>query len=219
MIVLRFLIFIVIGVVAGILFNKFVIKYFSDNKRKIFCILTMLIFIISSISLAITFSIKSGIVSSVNNYSERVVKFIYDNNPNNEFLINGINLNIINENSSIINDTVNELRLLVPTHTDLRINKRVYDMVIGYPMNELINQIDNINNTVSTHTRNLTSSVSMFADSNNFITISSIMNYLKSIANRHINIVFFKIIITLLIPFFVYVISTSVFVIISIRKR
>jgi len=207
------------GVILGILFNKFVIKYFSDNKRKLFCILTMLIFIFSSISLAITFGIRSGIISSINNYSDRVEKFIFDNNPNNEFLINGINLNIINDNTSIINDSVNELKALIPTHTDLRINKRIYDMVIGYPMGELINQIDVFNNSVSSHARNLTDSIAIITDNNNFITVSSILNYLKSLANRHINIVFFRIIIVLLIPFLAYVISISVYVIISVRKK
>jgi predicted PurR-regulated permease PerM len=219
MVFVRFLVFIVIAVVIGIVFNKFVIKHFSDNKRKLFCVLTMLIFILSAISLAITFSIKSGIVSSISTYSDRVEKYIYDNNPNNAFLINGINLNIINDNSSIINDSVNQLRSLVPTYTDLRINKRIYDMVIGEPMDELINQINNLTGSVTDRANNMVSSVSMLADSNNFITVSSIFNYLKSLANRHINIVFLRIIIVLLVPFLVYVISTSVYVIISARKR
>jgi len=219
MVVLRFLLFIVIGVVFGILFNKFVIRHFSDNLRKIFSILTMFIFILSSISMAITFNIKSGIISSVNNYSERVEKYIIDNNPNNDFLLNGINLSIINNNSSIVNNTANELKTLIPTHTDLRMNKRIYDMVIGYPMDELMNQINNLNNSVTTSVNSLTASLSIYADSNNFITISSILNYLKSLANRHINIVFIRINILLLIPFFIYIISISVFMIIKIVKK
>ena len=219
MVVLRFLLFIVIGVVFGILFNKFVIRHFSDNLKKIFSILTMFIFILSSISMAITFNIKSGIISSVNNYSERVEKYIIDNNPNNDFLLNGINLSIINNNSSIVNNTANELKTLIPTHTDLRMNKRIYDMVIGYPMDELMNQINNLNNSVTTSVNSLTASLSIYADSNNFITISSILNYLKSLANRHINIVFIRINILLLIPFFIYIISISVFMIIKIVKK
>ena len=219
MVFIRFIVFIVIGVGLGIVFNKFVIKHFSENKRKLFCVLTMIIFILSSISLAITFSIKSGIVLSINTYSDRVEKYIYDNNQNNQFLLNGINLNIISDNSSIINDSINELRTLVPTHTDLKINKGIYDMVIGTPVDELINQINNLTGSVTNRANNAISSVSMIADNNNFITISSIFVYLKSLANKNINAIFLRIIILLLIPSIIYVLSTSIYVIISIRKR
>ena len=219
MVFIRFIVFIVIGVGLGIVFNKFVIKHFSENKRKLFCVLTMIIFILSSISLAITFSIKSGIVLSINTYSDRVEKYIYDNNQNNQFLLNGINLNIISDNSSIINDSINQLRTLVPTHTDLKINKGIYDMVIGTPVDELINQINNLTGSVTNMANNAISSVSMIADNNNFITISSIFVYLKSLANENINAIFLRIIILLLIPSIIYVLSTSIYVIISIRKR
>jgi len=217
MIFIRFLVFLVIGIVLGIVFNKFVLKYFPENKTKLFCVLTMVVFILSSISLAVTLSVKSGIVSSIGNYSARVEKYIYDTYPNNEFLINGIDLNKINENSSIIINSVNELKAIIPTYTDLRVNKRIYDMIIGEPINEIINQIDSLSNSVSAQTKKLTDPISKITDSNNFITVSSILNYLISVANRHINIVFFKIIIALLIPFIVYVVFAFIYVIISIR--
>jgi hypothetical protein len=219
MVFVRLIAFVVAGVVLGIVFNKLVIKHFSENKRKLFCVLTMLIFILSSISLAITFSVKSGIVSSIDNYSGKAEKYINDTYPNNEFLINGIDLNQINGNSSIITNAVNDLKAIIPTHTDLRINKRIYDMVIGKPIEEIINQINGLTSSVNNQVNNLTSSVSLIANSNNIITVSSILNYLKFVANKYINIVFLRIIIILLIPFIAYVVSTSIFILIKIRKR
>ena len=219
MIFIRFIVFIIIGIGLGIVFNKFIIKHFFENKRKLFYILTMIIFILSSISLAVTFSIKSGIILSINIYSDRVEKYIFDNNQNNQFLINGINLNIISDNSSIINDSINQLRTLVPTHADLKINKGIYDMVIGTPMDELINQINNLTNFVTNKENNAMKSVSMIADNNNFITISSIFVYLKFLANKHINAIFLRIIILLFLPLIIYILSISIYIIISIRKR
>ena len=219
MVFVRLITFIVIGIVLGTVFNKFVIKHFSENKKKLFGVLTMLIFILSSISLAITFSIKSGIVTSIDNYSGKVEKYINDTYPNNEFLINGIDLNKINVDSSIVTSGVNELRAIIPSYTDLKINKKIYDIVIGKPIEKIINQINGLTYSVNNQVDNLTDSVSIIANSNNIITVSSILNYLKSVAKWHINIVFLRIIIILLIPFIAYVVSTSVYVIINVRKR
>jgi len=211
-------IFIVIGVVLGILFNKFFIKYFSGNKRKIVCVLTMVIFILSSISLGVTFGIKSIIVSSISSYSDKVERYIYDTYPNNQFLLNGINLNVVYDDT-IITNSVSELKELIPTHTDLRVNKRVYDVIIGAPINEIINQINNLTSTAAARARNVTNIVSNIIDNNNYITVSSILNYLKSVANKHINIYFIKIIIPLLVPLVIYVLSISMVAFISARKK
>jgi len=216
---LRVIIIIIIGIFLGILYNKFVIKYFSENKRKLFFIFTILIFILSSISLSIVISIKYGIISSINTYSGKVEQYIYDVNQNNDFIINGIDLNRINYDNSIVTNTVNNFIAIIPTHTDLRINKSIYDMVIGYPINEIINQINSLNDSVNNYTQNLTISISTFADSNNFITVSSILSYLNYIAKKYIDFVFIRIMIILLIPIIIYVLSTSIYIIIKTIKK
>ena len=210
----RLIISIITGVVVGKIYNKFVLKYFSDNKRKLLCILTMVIFIFSSISVSVIITIKSYIDSTISSYSGKIEQYVYDTYPNNEFLLNGIDLNKTNDDFSEISNAVSELKTIIPTHVELRVNKKIYDMLVGPPMEELLNQLNTVNYSVGTYTKN----VYVFADNNNFITVSSILSYFTNLATKKINAVFLGIIVVLIIPFLIYILSTIIFALIIVKN-
>lgn len=215
----RLIIFVLIGIALGILFNKFVIKYFSEKNRKILCVVTMLIFICSSISVSVTISIKSYINSTVIKYTGKIEQYIYKIFPDNEFINNGIDLNIIDNTISEINEVILGLKDILPTHTDIKVNKWIYDMVVDTSMELLQGQINSNIDYYVGRDGIYGQYVYMFADNNNFITVSSILNYLATFVNIKINFVFYKIIAVLLIPFLVYIVTTSIVVITIVIKN
>ena len=213
---IRLLIFVAVGILLGKIYNKFVIKNISDNnKRKMLCILTMVIFLCSAVSVSVAVNVNSFINATINNYSVRIEQFVNNIYPKNDFLANGIDLNKIGNNILEINKAVTDLKAMMPTHVDLRFNERIYNMIVGSPMDGLLNQL----NDISLSGDNLASFVSTFADGNNFITVSSILNYLTRLAIMHINVVFLWIIVLLLIPFCIYVALTSIIVFGVVKKR
>jgi len=216
MVFLRILSYIVISIILGILYNKFIIKYFTNNKRKILCIITLVIFILSSISLSIAVSIKKYISSTIVNYSNKIEKFVIENNSNNGFVVNGIDLKNLNNNIIQLSNSIYEIKTIIPTHEQLNLNKSIYDMIIGFPVNELMNQLNNIfGNTVDFSIEKF----SIFANNNNFITVSSILQYLNTLANKHVNNIFRWIFIILLVPAVIYILITTIIVIVKIIRN
>jgi hypothetical protein len=206
---------IIIGVVLGKIYNTFVIKKFFDSKRKLFCILTMVIFLGTSIFISVVIGITSYINSAINNYSGKIAQYINNTYPDNEFVMNGIDLNKINDGASQINKNISDLKAVIPTHDELNVDKRIYDMVVNNAMSGLQNQLSIVNNTVSTHA----SKAFVFVDKNNSITVSSFLNYLTNMAITRVKIISLGIAIVLMIPFLIYVVSTSIAVLVIIKKR
>lgn len=208
------IIFSIIGIVLGTIYNKFVISRFSDEKRKSLCVLTMVIFLGTSISVAVVIGTTSYVNSTISRYSRKTAQYIYNTYPDNEFVTNGIDLNEINDGASRINEAIADLKAVIPSHDELNVDKRIYDMVFGFAINGLTNQLDSINNTVSTHAKK----AAAFVDKNNSITISSILKYLTSTAIKQVNIISSWIIIVLIIPILIYVVFTSIAVLVIIKK-
>ena len=208
----RLIIYVIIGVAAGILFNKFVIKHFSNSTRKVLNVITMVIFILSSISLSVIISIKSYVDSTIRSYSGKIEQYVYNTFQNNDFIINGVDLNKVNNDISQISNAVSGLREMIPDYTELGVNEIIYDILIGSPMEELFNQLNDVNYSIGAYAEGIYA----FADRNNFLTVSSILGYFTNFATRKINTVFLGIIISLIIPFFIYIIT--IFIIIIVKK-
>jgi hypothetical protein len=209
------IIFIIISIVLGTIYNKIVIKKFSDKNRKLFGILTMVFFLGTSIFISVVIGITSYINSTINNYSGKIAQYIYNAYPDNEFVMNGIDLDKINDGASQINKAVSDLKAVIPSHDELSIDKRIYDMVVNNAMDRLQNQLSTVNNTVSTHAKK----AFVFVDKNNSITVSSIFNYLTSMAIARVKIISLGIMIALIIPIFIYIVSTSIAVLVIVKKR
>ena len=104
------IIFIILGISLGVAYNKFVIKDYPDYKRKFGYFITFVVFLVFALVLFGVISIKSGVNSTIKEYSAELEHYIKINFSDNEFVRNGLDLKEINNDLSQINNSVNELK-------------------------------------------------------------------------------------------------------------
>jgi TM2 domain-containing membrane protein YozV len=204
---IRLIIFIIIGIVAGKIYNKILIKCISGKIIKTLCALTMVIFILSSIILSAAISIKSYANSEIRKYAVKMEQEIYDILPNNELLRNGIDLNKIDDDISQVTEFISSFQTLIPDNSELKVNKMIYDFLINSVTKLLQSEISTIIYSANIYGISIRSIV----DDNNCITVSSILNYFTKIVEKEINTIFLDIIIKLMIPLFIYIIATLIY--------
>jgi hypothetical protein len=193
-------IFAIIGIVLGLVYNKFVIKDYPDYKRKLGYFITIVVFLTFTLVLSVIISIKSGINSTIKEYSVKLEQYIKDNFIENEFVKNGLDLKEINNDISQINKTVDELKTILPTQKELGVDKMVYDLLVDYAIKELRKRLTVVNYSAKM--------INSFSDKNNVLTVSSITNGLRINATKLVNIVSLIIVVIFLIAFLIYIIYT-----------
>jgi len=195
---------IIIGISLGIVYNKFVIKDYPDYKRKFGYFITVVIFIIFSISIFGILIMKSDLNSTIKDYSIKLEHYVKINYPENEFVRNGLDLKNINDNISKINDSVNEIKTILPTNKELGVDKFLYDLIVDYAIKELQKRLTVVNYSAKV--------VNSFSDKDNVLTISSLVNGLQQNAIRLINITSLIIIGIIILFFSIYIIFTLIVV-------
>ena len=193
---------IIIGINLGIVYNKFVIKDYPDYKRKFGYFITVVIFLLLSISIFGILIMKSGLNSTIKDYSTKLEHFVKINYPDNEFVRNGLDLKNINNDISKINTSVNEIKSILPSNKELGIDKFLYDLIVDYAIKELQKRLTVVNYSVK--------AVNAFSDKDNVLTISSLVNGLQQNAIRLINITSLIIIGIIILFFSIYIIFTFI---------
>jgi len=193
---------IIIGIGFGIVYNKFVIKDYPDYKRKFGYFITVVIFLLLSISIFGILIMKSGLNSTIKDYSTKLEHFVKINYPDNEFVRNGLDLKNINNDISKINTSVNEIKSILPSNKELGIDKFLYDLIVDYAIKELQKRLTVVNYSVK--------AVNAFSDKDNVLTISSLVNGLQQNAIRLINITSLIIIGIIILFFSIYIIFTFI---------
>nr|AGS51703.1 hypothetical protein [uncultured bacterium contig00032] len=215
-----FLIILFLAIALGIAYNKLVIKEFSGGKRKTASVFTFLFFIFFAISLFVTISIKKYVNSTINSYSAKMENYVKDNYPDNLFVKNGIDFDLINDNISQIDGIVSEFKSLLPSHNDIGVNKKIYDFIVDYAMNEMQGLLATGLQSAQNAVNSSANIVNPFIDGNNVLTISSITSGLSATAMKHINVISLRTIILLGIPSLVFIVFTLIFSIrIKIKNR
>jgi len=197
---------IIIGIGLGIVYNKFVIKDYPDHKRKFGYFITVVIFIILSISIFGILIIKSGLNSTIKDYSTKLEHYVKINYPDNEFVRNGLDLKNINNDITKINTSVNEIKSILPSNKELGVDKFLYDLIVDYAIKELQKRLTVVNYSAKV--------VNSFSDKDNVLTISSLVNGLQQNAIRLINKTSLIIIGIIILFFSIYIIFT-----LSVVKR
>jgi len=201
----------VIGTVLGIVYYKLLSKTFSGGKRTVFCVLTMIIFIFSAISVSVVICAQSYAHTKIRVYSAKTEQYIYDTCSDNEFVTNGIDVNLISDGFLQVNDVISNVKTMIPSSEELNIDKKIYDLLVGYLTNELQNRFNAIANAVDTQF----AKGNILVDKNGIITISSILSVLTSAAVKQVNIITLEIIIVLMLPLAIYIIVTVILAIIK----
>jgi uncharacterized membrane protein (Fun14 family) len=198
------IIFTIVGISLGIVYNKFVIKDYPDYKRKFGYFITVIVFTAFTLASFGIISINSGVNSTIKVYSTELERYIKGNFPDNEFVKNGLDLKEINNDLSQINNSVNELKTILPTNVELGVNKFIYDLVVDYAIKNLQKRLTVVNYSAKM--------INSFSDRNNILTVSSIMNGLQTNARKLVNIISLIIIGIFILVLSIYIITTLVIV-------
>lgn len=189
-----------IGIGLGVLYNKVVIKDYPDHKRKFGYFITVTVFLTFTFLLFVLISVNSRINLTISEYSTKVEKYVTINFPDNQFVLNGLDLKEINSDISQINKSVEELKSILPTNKELGVNKLIYDLLVDYTIKELQKKLTVMNYSVIM--------INSFSDRNNILTVSSILNGLQVNAKKFVNTVSLILAAIFVLMFLIYLIFT-----------
>jgi hypothetical protein len=194
------IVFLVLGIGAGVVYNKFFVKDYPDYKRKLGYFLTVVVFVVFFISIYSVISIQSYVNSTIKAYSVKLEQYIKDNNPNNELVKNGIDLTQFNDTITQVNNGIVEIKSLLPGYKELGVNEWVYHLIIDYATTQLQKKLNVVNYSAYI--------VNTFAEKNNVITVSSLINGLRTNAVKLITKIALVFMAVLAIAFLVYIVYT-----------
>jgi hypothetical protein len=202
--VFLFIVFLILGIGLGIIYNKFIIKEYPDYKRKFAYFITVIVFHLFSLSIYVLVVINISVKKTIRTYSVKMEQYILNNYPDNEFVQNGLDLKGINNDITQINTTVSELKSLLPTHTEIGVNKFIYDLIVDYAIKELQECLNVVKYSAKM--------INNFSDKNNVLTVSSVTNGLRINVVKLLNTILFIIAIIFFIAFSIYIINSLLIV-------
>jgi len=185
------IVFVVLGAGLGVGYNFLVIKKYPENRRKANYVLTIIVFVIVTAALFALFSVRAFVDFTVNEKSQMMEQSIKENYPSLGFVKNGIDMTKISNNADSV---VADLWTVLPSHTELGMGKRGYDFASGIVRKELEKKLKTAND--------LGKKASSFADENNIMTVSSLINGLQKNVMNVVNtviLVFALIFVTILL--------------------
>jgi len=199
--VILLVVFIALGVFLGVLFNKAVISKFSEIDRKGNYIITVVVFVLITVVMFSVVFAKFSINSSVNFYSNELEQYLLDNHSNMELVRTGINMELVNQDITKLNNAVTQLKdALWPHASELGLTRNVYNLLANYVTREIQKNLLVVN--AAGHVAN------SFTDENNFLTISSIMNGLRLRIAFIINIITIIVVVICSLILIIYILAS-----------
>jgi ABC-type multidrug transport system fused ATPase/permease subunit len=197
--ILLIVLFAILGVGLGLLFNKFVIKDYPEKGRKFKYVITVIVFFLITVALFAViygkFIVDASVKKSLSELKEDIIK----KHSNLPLVRNGIDITAIQNDASTINNTI---AALLPSAKELGIPSLVYNAVLNSVLRELHKKLAVIK--VAENKDN------PFIE-NNRLTVSSLINGLQT------NIL--KVVKTTVIVFVViFVILLAIYVLVSLSK-
>jgi hypothetical protein len=214
-----FVAFLFAGIVLGILYNKFRVSNYPENKRKSGYFLAVLIFVGASLSVYIVTSIKSYLNSTVTNYSVTVEKYFDEKFSDNEIVKNGVSINQLNEILVHIDNGKAMIVSIMPSEKEFGVGKFAYGIIVDYVGDYIDSYVSSIKKDISGAMNKYANVILAFSDKNGNITVSSIISALKNNLLNRINKILLVIIILVNIPFYIYIIITIILKIKIYRKK
>jgi len=199
-------VFAVLGIGLGVGYNFLVIKNYPENRRKGGYVLTVIIFFMVAAALFSLFSVRVFVSSTVDEKAQIFEQSIKETYPDLGLVKNGIDI------TKIKNDTdrvVADLWTTLPSYTELGISSRTYDFASGLLKNELERKLKVADD--------LGKKASVYADENNVITVSSLINGIKRNVMNIVNIIILVFASIFVIIFVVHVIN-SLFIALKEKK-
>jgi len=196
-------VFAVLGIGLGVGYNFLVIKNYPENRRKPNYVLTVIVFFIVTSALFSLFSVRAFVSKTVDAKSQVLEQGIKEKYPNVGFVRNGIELTKIKNDADRV---IADLWTIMPSNTDLGIGSRTYNFASGLVKKELEKKIKTADN--------LAKKASFYADENNVMTVSSLINGIKRNIMNIVNIV-----ILIFVAIFVIILAVHIIKSLSIVSK
>jgi len=203
--VILIVLFAVLGVGLGLLFNKFVIKDYPEAGRKFKYVITVIVFFLITVALFAVIYGKFIVDASVKKSFSELEQYVLKNHSNLNFVKNnGIDITAVQNDVSKINSTISDLSgILRPKASELGVPSLVYNAVINYLSKELQKKLAVVNKTGQ-------KAANSFVDENNRLTVSSLINGLQTGVLKVVKtIVFVLVVIFLILLGFYILVSVS----------
>jgi len=203
--ILLIVLFAVLGIGLGLLFNKLVCKDYPEKGRKFKYVITVIVFFLLTVALFAVIYGKFIVDATVKKSFSELEQYIVKNHSNLNFVRNGIDITAIQNDASKINSTIADLStFLRPQAIELGVPNTIYNIVINYLSVELQKKL-----IVASKTGQKASN--SFIDENNKLTLSSLLNGLQT---GILNVVK----ITVIVFVAIFAILLGIYILVSISK-
>jgi ABC-type multidrug transport system fused ATPase/permease subunit len=192
---------VVLGVGLAILFNKLVIKNFPENRRKWSYVKTVVVFLLIAIVLFAAIYGKIIADSIIIDKSNELEQNINKNYSNLDFVKNGLDVAGISKDLSKLDKTRSDLNTFLKPEADkVGAPNFLYNIVVDNIMKQLQNIISKFNES---------NTANSYLNEKNFLTVSSLMNGIRTGILKIIKII-------VLIIVFICVILLGIYILVSL---
>jgi len=198
--IILIVLFAVLGVGLGLLFNKFVIKDYPEKGRKFKYVITVIVFFLITVALFAVIYGKTIVDTAVKKSLSELEQDIIKKHSNLPIVRNGINITAIQNDASTINNTI---VALIPSANELGIPSLIYNAVLNNVLKELHKKLALIK--VAENKAN------PFIDENNKLTVSSLINGLQTNILKVVKT-------TVIVLVIIFVILLAIYVLVSLSK-
>jgi ABC-type multidrug transport system fused ATPase/permease subunit len=199
LLILLIVLFAAVGVGLGVLFNKLVIKNFPENRRKGSYVKTVIVFLLITVVLFAAVYGKFIADAAVNNKTGEIEQDIIKNYSNLNFVRNGLDIGAVSKDVSKLNNTIGDIVTALNLKTkanEFGVPSFLYDMA----MNSVRKELQKIIVKVSEDGK-----ANSYLDEKNFLTVSSLMNGIRTGILKIIKITVFVIVAICVILLGIYI--------------
>jgi len=200
-----YLIFLVLvaalAVFLGVLFKNKILKNYPEEDRKSQEIISMVLFVVGAVIVYSAVFIGINTNSAIKKYSVVLEEYVYENHSDIEIVANGINMTDVSNNIEKLNTAVAELKTAFwPEAQNLGIPKFVFDMAADYITRQIQLRLTAVNAAGKVG--------NIFADSENMLTVKSLLNGLRIGVMKVINVIILIVVCVVVLAVGIYILVT-----------
>jgi hypothetical protein len=194
------IVFGVVGIALGVVYNILVIKHYPDKDRTGAYVRTVFLFFVCALVLFCVASIRPNVNKAIAEGMTEMEQYMNETHSSNGFVQKGLDLKKIGGDASQTYQAINELKSLLPTAQQIGIPKLVYNIAVDKALAKLLKNISVVDASAK--------AVNSFADEDNVLTVASLTNGIQKRAITLANIIFLVIAAIFAVILIIYIIKS-----------
>jgi len=160
------------GIALGLLYNLLVIRHYPEAKRKGSYVGSVFLFFFVTVFIAGSWFGRIKIDETLKDYSNQLEQYVASNFSDLDLVRNGLDVVAIQNDVTKLNTAFGDLdKVLGPYAGELGVPDILYNIGSGALQKEIDKRLLIVNNA--------SKGISTFANDSNFITVASLLNYLR----------------------------------------